>query len=292
MNRLSLSQSSLRRHLAAVRALVVLTAVTGVAYPLIVTAVAQTVFPTEANGSVLHQGGRAVGSELIGQAFADDKGNAVPKYFQSRPSSAGSGNGYDPTSSSAGDLGPEDFVDTLATPGNPSSAKQSLLTQVCSRSAAVGTLEGVSGARPFCTPDGVGSVLAVYPAVGKPDHAVSINQACPATPFLTTYQNVPVACATPGTDYTDGRLVPVDVSPGQPEVPADAVTASASGLDPNISIAYARLQVARVAKARNLDAKAVLGLVEKYTTQRTFGFMGEPVVNVLELNLTLDRSAS
>jgi K+-transporting ATPase ATPase C chain len=292
MTRTPIASSFLRRHIAAVRALLVLTVVTGVGYPLAVTAVAQTFFPTQANGSVLHQDGRAVGSKLIGQAFLDDKGNPIPKYFQSRPSGAGSGNGYDPTASGGSNLGPEDVVDTLALPGKPDTAKQSLLTQVCSRSAAVGALEGVDGGRPFCTADGVGAVLAVFPAVGTPDHAVSVNQACPATPFLTTYQNIPVKCATPGEDYSSGRIVAVQVGPAHPAVPADAVTESTSGLDPDISVAYARLQVSRVAKARNVDPKVVLGLVDKYTTGRAFGFMGEPVVNVLELNLALDRLGS
>jgi K+-transporting ATPase ATPase C chain len=228
---------------------------------------------------------------LIGQAFVDEAGNAIGKYFQSRPSSAGSGNGYDPTSSGGSNLGPEDVVDTLALAGKPDSAKQSLLTQVCSRSAAIGALEGVDGGRPYCTPDGVGAVLAMFPAVGVPDHAVSVNQACPATPFLTTYQGVPVTCAMPGGDYSAGRIVPVDVGPAHPAVPADAVTASASGLDPDISVAYARLQAPRVAQARNLDPKVVLGLVDRYTTGRVFGFMGDPVVNVLQLNLALDRLA-
>ncbi|HEX3610887.1 MAG TPA: potassium-transporting ATPase subunit C [Sporichthyaceae bacterium] len=292
MTRTSQSGPFLRRHLAAIRALVVLTALTGVVYPLAVTAVAQTVFHNKANGSVINVDGKAVGSSLIGQAFQDDKGNAIGKYFQSRPSSAGTGNGYDPTSSSASNLGPESVVDTLATAGNPSSAKQSLLTGVCSRSAAVGQLEGVDGGRPYCTADGVGAVLAVFPAVGTPDHAVSVNQACPAKPFLTTYQGVPVTCANPGDDYSAGRVVPVDVGPAHPQVPADAVTASASGLDPDISVAYAELQIARVAKARNLDPHTVAGLVAKYTTGRALGFMGDPVVNVLELNLALDQRNS
>src|SRR5262249_14184540 len=154
-------------------------------------------------------------------------------------------------------------------PDKPDTAKQSLLTQVCSRSAAVGAFEGVDGGRPYCTGDGVGAVLAVFPAVGAPTHAVSVNQACPTTPFLTNYQDVPVTCATPGEDYSAGRIVPVDVGPAHPQVPADAVAASASGLDPDISVAYADLQVARVAKARSVDPNVVRKLVVKYTTGRT-----------------------
>jgi len=288
IRQISFRSRSARRYMAALRALIVLHIVGGIVYPLVVTGVAQAAFHDKANGSVLHKDGQAIGSRLIGQSFADDKGNAIPKYFQSRPSAAGNGNGYDPTSSGGSNLGPEDVLDTLALPGKPDSAKQSLLTLVCSRSAAVGTLEGVDGGRPFCTPDGVGAVLALFPAVGKPDHAVSVNQACPATPFLTSYQGVPVSCGSPGTDYSGGRIVPVNVGPAHPAVPADAVTASASGLDPNISPAYAQLQAPRVAKARGLDLALVEALIARYTTGRFAGFSGEPVVNVVQLNLALD----
>ena len=90
--------------------------------------------------------------------------------------------GFSTSQAHAQTMSPEDIVDTLATPDNPTSAKQSLLTEVCSRSVAVGALEGVSGARPYCTSDGVGSVLAVFPAVGTPTHAVSVNQASVTSP--------------------------------------------------------------------------------------------------------------
>ncbi|WP_084965088.1 potassium-transporting ATPase subunit C [Thermoactinospora rubra] len=268
----------IRQHVAALRALLVLTALTGVLYPLLVTGVAQALFPGQANGSLVEKDGKVVGSSLIGQPFTDAGGNPIRKYFQPRPSKAG--DGYDPASSGASNLGPEDVVDTPA--------RKSLLTQVCERSRAVGELEGVSGARPYCTPDGVGAVLKVFPAVGTPARAVSVNQVCPARPFVAAYQGVEVECARPGEDYAAGRTVPVR-GDAKAVVPPDAVTASGSGLDPHISVAYAELQAPRVARERGLPLAEVRALIDRHTTGRSLGFMGEPVVNVLELNLTLDR---
>lgn len=266
--------SWIRQHLAALRALLVLTVVTGIIYPLVATGVAQALFNGEANGSLIEKDGKTVGSSLIGQSFEGHK-----EYFQSRPSAAG--DGYDPTSTSASNLGPEDVIDTPD--------RKSLLTQVCARSKAVGELEGVSGARPYCTPDGIGAVLKVFPAVGAPTRAVAVNQACPAQPFIADYQGVKVECGKPGEDYAAGRTVPVRGNVSEVKVPADAVTASGSGLDPHISTAYAELQAQRVAKERGLDLAQVRTLIKEHTTGRALGFMGEPVVNVLELNLALDK---
>ncbi|GAA5039602.1 K+-transporting ATPase ATPase C chain [Thermocatellispora tengchongensis] len=277
--------SWLRRHLAALRALLVLTVITGVIYPLVATGVAQALFNDKANGSLVEKDGKTVGSALIGQSFTDADGDPAGGYFQSRPSAAG--DGYDPTSTSASNLGPEDVVDTLAGAGQE--GRQSLLTQVCARSKAVGEREGVSGARPYCTPDGVGAVLKVFPAVGTPTRAVSVNQACPATPFIATWQGVRVECGRPGEDYSAGRTVPVRGT-ATAVVPPDAVTASGSGLDPHISVAYAELQAPRVARERGLPLERVRTLIQENTTGRALGFMGEPAVNVLELNLALDRN--
>lgn len=233
-----------------------------------------------------------MGSRLIGQPFTDSGGNPLPQYFQSRPSAAGAG--YDPTSSGGSNLGPESIVDA---PGKPS-----LLTQVCSRSAAVGKAEGVDGSRPFCTGGGVGAVLSVLGPrdargnVTHPTRVVSVNEPCGSTPapFLSLYEGVRVECARPGPktgeDYAIGQIVPVrGAAPASPAVPADAVTSSGSGLDPNISPAYADIQVARVANARHVSPDQIRAVVAQHRSGRALGFFGEPCVNVLQLNLQLDR---
>jgi K+-transporting ATPase ATPase C chain len=282
------------QHVAALRAVIVMTVLFGLAYPLVMIGVARIPgLAGNADGSLVSQNGKEVGSSLIGQSFTDADGNALKQYFQSRPSAAGA-KGYDPTATSASNLGPESVVDTLPDPADSTSVKkQSLLTQVCDRSLTVGQLEGVDGSRPFCTTDGVGAVLGVFHRdglTGPVTRVVSLNQACPTAPFLTTYEGVTVECAKFGEDYSHAIVTPIrGNAPATPAVPADAVTASASGLDPAISPAYATLQAARVAKERGVDVAAVNALIEKHTTGRFLGFMGDPAVNVLELNLDLDQ---
>ena len=272
-----------RQHWAALRALLLFTTILGLAYPLLVWVIAQLPgLDSKADGSLLEVGGRTVGSSLIGQLYTDPEGNPLPQYFQGRPSAAG--DGYDTLSTSASNLGPEDVVDLPDAP--------SLLTLVCSRSAAAGELDGVSGARPFCTGGGVGAVLSVIgPRDARPTRVVSVNEPCDTTPtpFLATYEGVRVECAVPGGDYRVGRIVPVrGAAADESQVPADAVTASGSGLDPHISTAYADLQVNRVAAARGIAPDQVRSLVAAHTEGRTLGFLGQPRVNVLELNLALD----
>jgi K+-transporting ATPase ATPase C chain len=176
--------------------LAMMTLIAGVAYPLFVTAISQTAFHGQATGSLIERDGKAVGSSLIGQPFAD------PKHFWSRPS---------------------------ATSPYPYNA-----------SASSGSNQG------------------------------------PLNPALT--------------DAVTGRIKALrDADPDNTlPVPVDLVTASASGLDPHISPAAAAYQVNRVAKARNLDPQKVRALVAQYTEGRQLGFLGEPGVNVLGLNLALD----
>jgi potassium-transporting ATPase KdpC subunit len=301
--------NTVRQYWAALRALLVFTVICGFGYPLLIWLVALVPgLHDHAEGSILTAEGKPVGSKLIGQSFTDSSGNPLPQYFQSRPSAAGS-SGYDPMTSGGSSLGPESVVDTPADPAklsagsSPADAgfKPSLLTQVCSRSSAIAALEGVDGSRPFCTGGGVGAVLSVMgprdphaPTAGvvHPTEVVSVNEPCTTTkqPFLSFYEGVRVECAKFGDDYSSGQVVPIrGAAPNEPQVPADAVTASGSGLDPDISPAYADIQVARVAKARHVRPDQIRAVVAQYRSGRDLGFFGEPTVNVLQLNLQLDH---
>jgi potassium-transporting ATPase KdpC subunit len=262
----------MKRVTAALRVVLLLTLTVGLLYPLAMTGLGKVLFPGQAAGE----------KHLIGQSFADENGTPVKKYFQSRPSAAG--DGYDPTASGASNRGSADIVDT---PDRPS-----LLTMVCSRSRAVGELEGVSGARPYCTTEGVGAVLGVFRDGGRPVRVISLNQLCPATPFVGRFEGLSVECAEAGADHSRAQAVPVrGDAPAQPPVPGDAVTASASGLDPHISVAYARLQAVRVAQARGLPIDEVNALVDAHTSGRPLGILGSAAVNVLQLNRALDGRA-
>lgn len=183
----------------AVALLGLFTLLTGLAYPALVTGVAQALFPEQAHGSLIQKDGHVLGSTLIGQPFAD------PAYFWGRPSGTGPF-ANNAKASSGTNLGPT----------NPALAE-----------AVKGRVEALRAA--------------------DPDNAAP--------------------------------------------VPVDLVTASGSGLDPHISPAAARYQTRRVARARGLDASAVEQLVNKHTTGRFLGVLGEPTVNVLELNLALDAFA-
>jgi K+-transporting ATPase ATPase C chain len=190
----------LRQLLTGLRALLVLTVLLGIAYPVAVWGIGRLAFPSQAGGSLVVAAGpggsqTVVGSSRIGQSFSG------PQWFVSRPSAGD----YDAQASAGSNLGPSDA---------------DLLAEVRSRRAAVATANGVAPA----------------------------------------------------------------------DVPADAVTASASGLDPYISPAYAAIQVARVARARSMSTSEVSALVSDNTKGRILGFLGEPRVNVLLLNLALDGS--
>jgi K+-transporting ATPase ATPase C chain len=191
-----------RQTWTAVRALLIFTVVLGVGYPLALTGIGQLALNNQANGQLVSSDGQVVGSAIIGQSFTDADGNALPEWFQSRPSAAG--DGYDGGASSGSNYGPEN---------------SDLITAIGDRQAAIESSDGVT----------------------------------------------------------------VD------QIPADAVTASGSGLDPHISPEYALLQVPRVAAARGLDEAQVNTLVESMIQERDLGYLGEPTVNVLELNIALAK---
>lgn len=190
--------SSLTR--PAISLFVALTVVTGLLYPLTVTGVANTLFPHQASGSLLHQGGQVVGSSLIGQSFSE------PRYFWSRPSA------------------------TSPTPYNAANS--------------AGANQGPS----------------------NPDLVKAVQNRIAALKYADPDNTLPI--------------------------PVDLVTTSASGLDPHISVAAALYQVARVARARQLEAETVRHLVQRHTEWPLLGFLGEARVNVLSLNLDLDRVAT
>jgi K+-transporting ATPase ATPase C chain len=198
-----------RQHIAALRALLVLTVICGIIYPAVMAGIAQVAFENQANGSLVSYNDKVVGSSLLCQEFTDSRGNPLPQYFQPRPSNAANSSdktdyGCDPGFSGASNLGPN---------------SPTLLQAIKQRRRQV-----------------------------------------------ASFNHVPVS-----------------------EVPADAVTSSGSGLDPDISPQYADIQVARVAAARQLPVSEVQTLVNKYTQGRTLGFLGEPRVDVLTLNIALDK---
>ena len=193
----------------AIVMMVLLTALTGLVYPLAMTGVAQALFPHQANGSLIVKEGKVIGSELIGQNFAD------AKYFHGRPSATT-------------DADPNDATKTVPAPYNAANS--------------------------------------------------SGSNAGPTSKALF--------------ERLQGDTDKLKAENPNAAVPIDLVTTSASGLDPDITAAAAYFQVPRVAKARNLPEDRVRQLVNQHTEGRTLGLLGEPRVNVLALNLALDRAAA
>jgi len=251
------------RHLvASLVLLLVVTVVLGFGYPLVVTGLSQLFFHKQANGSLVYRSGKLVGSALLGQEFTDSKGNPLPQYFQPRPSDAGTG--YDGASSGASNLGPS----------NP------LLIGFVAGVNTVGLNGQPSAANPFAT---------------------AADPAC----VPTDPQGNPVTSPVPGQEYAktaDGSYVcDPDTIPeralayrafnglaANAPVPVDAVPASGSGLDPDISVQNALDQAPRVARTRHLPVEQVIALVHRDTQGRQWGFLGESTVNVLDINLALD----
>jgi potassium-transporting ATPase KdpC subunit len=249
-----------RQLLSSLLLTVVVAVVIGIIYPAVVWAIGQGAFKSKADGSLVYRNGQVVGSSLVAQGFSDSSGQPLPQYFQPRPSYVA----YDATSSGASNLGPDDprlvgFIPGLNTVGlNGEPSK---------------TNPFATAADPYCVP--------VNPA-GTP-----VYDPAPGDKYQMSH----------GSYVCDPNTVPErtiayrafnGLSP-RVAVPVDAVTASASGLDPDISIANADLQAPRVARVRHLALATVMTLIKANTTDRSWGFLGEPGVNVLTLNLALDR---
>ena len=200
----------------AIVSVLVITVLTGMIFPALITVIAKIVFPHQANGSLIEQNGKVISSEVIGQNFV------APGYFHPRPSAAG--NGYDAANSGGTNLGP---------------TSDKLLNGIHKKTA-----DGKDDPGNF---DGIKDLAAAY----RKENGLPANA----------------------------------------EIPADAATRSASGLDPEISPANADMQVKRVVTARGLSEDAVRKILSDNTSGRQLGFLGEPRVNVLKLNLALDQAA-
>jgi len=234
--------------LTGLRIKVFLTLLLGIGYPLLMTGIAQAIFAHKANGSLIEKNGKVIGSEIIGQGFTK------PEYFHSRTSNAG--NGYDPTATGGSQLG-------------PTSAK-----------LIRGTTKKDDKGNEVVDFDGISLRIVHYCL----DNDLPYESSVPLDSFKDasgTLDDVKLIKA-----FNDEK-VPLVFKPKAP-VPADAVTGSGSGLDPHISPAFARAQVARVAKARGTSVDQVNQLVAQNTESPDLGVLGEPRVNVLKLNLALD----
>jgi K+-transporting ATPase ATPase C chain len=218
------------------RLTLVMTVLTGLVYPGLITGICQLILPAQANGSLVTVNGKAVGSSLIAQAFTK------PEYFHPRPSSAGSG--YDASLSGGSNLG-------------PTSAK---------------LIKGIS-------------VRIVHYCL---DNGIAYESSVPLDKFKNDKGDIDDVKLV--NAFNDAKK-PLVFTPKSP-IPADAVTASGSGLDPHISLANAEVQAARVAQGRGVSPQEVHQLIASKREAADLGFLGEPRVNVLMLNVALDASIS
>lgn len=225
------------------------TVLTGLLYPAVMTGISEVIFPRQANGSLVTVNGKLVGSSLIGQNFGK------PEYFHPRPSAAG--NGYDATASGGTNLG-------------PTSAK--LLR---------GTTKTDDKKNEVVDFDGISPRIVHYAV----DNGIPYESSAPLDQFKDAHGDLDDVKLIKA--FNDDK-VPLLFKTKQP-IPSDAVTASSSGLDPQISIANAEIQAARVAKARGLTAEQVKALIPQFTDGADLRFLGEPRVNVLLLNIALDQ---
>ena len=231
------------------RLTVAFTVLTGLLYPAIMTGVSQIIFPKQANGSLITVNGKVVGSQLIGQQFSK------PEYFHPRPSSAGSG--YDATASSGSNLG-------------PTSAK--LLhgtTKMDEKNNEVVDFDGIN-------------LRIVHYCL---DNEIPYDSSIPLEQFKDAKGELDEVRLIKAFNDEKAPLMFTAKAP----IPADAVTASSSGLDPHISPANAEAQAARVAKARHIQTDQLATLIAQSTERPDLGFLGEPRVNVSMLNVALDQ---
>ena len=235
--------------LPGLRIKIFMTIVLGVVYPLAMTGISQVIFPKQANGSLIKAGDKVIGSELIGQSFSK------PEYFHPRPSSAGGG--YDATASSGSNLG-------------PTSAK-----------LVHGTTKMDDKKNEVVDFDGINLRIVHYCLENDLPYesSVPLDQFKDAKGDLDDVKLIKA--------FNDDKA-PLMFKPKAP-IPADAVTASASGLDPHISPASAKAQAPRVARARGISVDQTNQLIARLTEGPDLGLLGEPRVNVLKLNLALDQ---
>ncbi|HXZ99914.1 MAG TPA: potassium-transporting ATPase subunit C [Candidatus Binatia bacterium] len=255
---------NLSRHLLSSLILtVVVGVVIGLAYPLALFGIGQAAFKNQADGSLITRNGEIVGAVNVGQAFVNKNGNPLLQYFQSRPS-ATSPTPYNAAASGASNLGPSDprlvgFIPGFNTVGLGGSA---------------------SATNPFATP--------------QDPYCVPVDPN--GNPVLSPSPGQKYQKNKDGSYVCDPNTIPeraiayreLNGLPANTTVPVDAVTASASGLDPDISVENADLQASRVARVRHLSLSTVMGLVNANTSGPMLGFLGERIVNVLQLNLALD----